>query len=188
METTYALQNFKKACDSGRGAIFLSVARGKVAEGVDFDRHYGRCVIMFGIPFQYTKSRVLQFRMAYLKESFQLQENEYLSFDALRQTSQCVGRVIRSKTDYGLIVFADERYKREDKRRKLPQWITQFMTPDTLNLSTDSAVTMARDFLKRMAQPRERDEELGVTMLGPSHITNLENLDRKRKADLMDTA
>ena len=26
-------------------AIFLSVARGKVAEGVDFDRHYGRCGI-----------------------------------------------------------------------------------------------------------------------------------------------
>jgi hypothetical protein len=30
------------------------VARGKVAEGIDFDRHYGRCVILFGIPFQYT--------------------------------------------------------------------------------------------------------------------------------------
>ena len=30
METTLALDNFKRACDCGRGAVFLSVARGKV--------------------------------------------------------------------------------------------------------------------------------------------------------------
>jgi DNA excision repair protein ERCC-2 len=47
VETSLALDSFKKACDSGRGAIFLSVARGKVAEGIDFDRHYGRCGISF---------------------------------------------------------------------------------------------------------------------------------------------
>lgn len=33
--------------------------RGKVAEGIDFDRHYGRLVIMYGVPFQYTLSRCL---------------------------------------------------------------------------------------------------------------------------------
>ena len=37
-----------------------SVARGKVAEGIDFDRHYGRCVVMFGVPYQYTLSRILR--------------------------------------------------------------------------------------------------------------------------------
>jgi DNA excision repair protein ERCC-2 len=42
VETTLALDNFRRACDCGRGAVFLSVARGKVAEGIDFDRHYGR--------------------------------------------------------------------------------------------------------------------------------------------------
>lgn len=30
IETTLALENYKKACDCGRGAIFLSVSRGKV--------------------------------------------------------------------------------------------------------------------------------------------------------------
>ncbi|TKY46007.1 DNA repair helicase UVH6 [Spatholobus suberectus] len=57
VETTLALDNYRKACDCGRGAIFFSVARGKVAEGIDFDRHYGRLVIMFGVPFQYTLSK-----------------------------------------------------------------------------------------------------------------------------------
>ena len=50
----------RRACDCGRGAVFLSVARGKVAEGIDFDRHYGRCVVMFGVPYQYTLSRILR--------------------------------------------------------------------------------------------------------------------------------
>ncbi len=31
VETTLALDNFKRACDCGRGAVFLSVARGKVS-------------------------------------------------------------------------------------------------------------------------------------------------------------
>ena len=107
VETSLALDAFKKACDCGRGAIFLSVARGKVAEGVDFDMHYGRCVILFGIPFQYSLSRVLKSRLQYMREKFEIQENEFLSFDAIRQASQCVGRVIRSKLDYGLMIFAD---------------------------------------------------------------------------------
>ena len=29
VETTLALDNFRRACDCGRGAVFLSVARGK---------------------------------------------------------------------------------------------------------------------------------------------------------------
>ena len=125
VETTLALDNFRRACDCGRGAIFFSVARGKVrphrfwqrvrawilqprlaesilsrprglgcqcsaalplvrhlccergggaglwclrfragaqvAEGIDFDRHYGRCVVMFGVPYQYTLSRILRY-------------------------------------------------------------------------------------------------------------------------------
>lgn len=35
--------------------MLLSVARGKVSEGIDFDNHYGRAVLMFGIPFVYTR-------------------------------------------------------------------------------------------------------------------------------------
>ena len=49
-----------QAVNCGRGAVFLSVARGKVAEGIDFDHQYGRAVILFGVPFQYTLSNVLK--------------------------------------------------------------------------------------------------------------------------------
>jgi DNA excision repair protein ERCC-2 len=85
VETSLALDNFRKACNQGRGAVFLSVARGKVAEGIDFDRHYGRAVVMFGVPYQYTLSKVLKARLRYLQKHHQQDENDFLSFDAVRQ-------------------------------------------------------------------------------------------------------
>ncbi|KAH9318268.1 hypothetical protein KI387_020037, partial [Taxus chinensis] len=145
VETTLALDNYRRACDCGRGAVFFSVARGKVAEGIDFDRHYGRLVIMFGVPFQYTLSRILRSRLDYLRETFQIKEGDFLTFDAVRQAAQCVGRVIRSKADYGMMIFADKRYSRHDKRSKLPGWILKHLGDAHLNLSTDMAVHIARE-------------------------------------------
>ncbi|KAL1319520.1 hypothetical protein HN51_071787 [Arachis hypogaea] len=156
VETTLALDNYRKACDCGRGAIFFSVARGKVAEGIDFDRHYGRLVIMFGVPFQYTLSKILLARLEYLRDTFQIKEGDFLTFDALRQAAQCVGRVIRSKADYGMMIFADKRYSRHDKRSKLPSWILSHLHDAHLNLSTDMALHTAREFLRKMAQPYDK--------------------------------
>jgi len=175
VETSLALDSFKKACDCGRGAIFLSVARGKVAEGIDFDRHYGRCVILFGIPFQYSRSRVLQLRLQFIKNEHNISENEFLAFDALRQAAQCVGRVIRSKLDYGLMIFADHRYSRSDKRKKLPQWLANYLKQEYINLSTDVAVDIAGKFFKKMAQPHSKKDEIGKSLLG------LRDIQRKLK-------
>ncbi|KAJ1643956.1 TFIIH/NER complex ATP-dependent 5'-3' DNA helicase subunit [Dispira simplex] len=157
-ETTLALENYRLACNNGRGAILLSVARGKVSEGIDFDHNYGRAVLMFGIPYQYTESRILKARLEYLRENHQIRENDFLTFDAMRHAAQCVGRVLRGKNDYGLMVFADKRYARKDKREKLPRWIVQFMNDATLNLSTDMAITIARKFLRTLAQPPEENQ------------------------------
>eukprot|EP01084_Bolivina_argentea_P006837 12916_1 len=170
VETSLALDSFKKACDCGRGAIFLSVARGKVAEGIDFDRHYGRCVILFGIPFQYSRSRVLQLRLEFIKSQHNISENEFLAFDALRQAAQCVGRVIRSKLDYGLMIFADNRYSRSDKRKKLPQWLSNYLKMEYINLSTDVATDIATKFVKKMAQPHSKKDEIGKSLLSLNDI------------------
>jgi hypothetical protein len=42
-----------------------------------------------------------------------------------------------------------------------------------MNLSTDRALTVAKDFLKRMAQPRSHAEELGTTMLDEATVHRL---------------
>ncbi|CAI5483377.1 unnamed protein product [Closterium sp. Yama58-4] len=176
VETTLALDNYRRACDCGRGGVFFSIARGKVAEGIDFDRHYGRLVIMFGVPFQYTLSRILRARLEYLRETFQIQENDFLTFDAIRQAAQCVGRVIRSKSDYGIMIFADKRYNRHDKRSKLPGWIVSQLPDAHLNLSTDMAVHIAREFLRRMAQPFDRAASMGgatATLLSEADVATM---------------
>ncbi|CAG9460982.1 unnamed protein product [Pedinophyceae sp. YPF-701] len=173
VETTLALDNFRRANDRGRGAVFLSVARGKVSEGIDFDNHYGRCVVMIGVPYQYTQSRILRARLEYLRETFQIQEQDYLTFDAVRQSAQCVGRVIRSKADYGMMVFADKRYQRHDKRGKLPGWITSHLKDAHMNLSTDMLVQVAREFMQEMAQPFDRGI-VGKSLLSAEQVAAMD--------------
>jgi len=98
-----------------------------VSEGIDFDHNYGRAVIMFGyasyptiffalfsltrvtsVPYQYTESRILKARLEYLRDAYRIRESEFLGFDAMRNAAQCVGRVLRGKTDWGLMIFADK--------------------------------------------------------------------------------
>ncbi|KJP86770.1 hypothetical protein AK88_03584 [Plasmodium fragile] len=169
VSTTIALHNFKRACDLGKGAVFLSICRGKIAEGIDFDKHYGKCVILFGIPYQYTLSRILKSRLDFLKETYNIQENEFLTFDAMRQASQCVGRIIRNKKDYGIMIFADIRYARNDKKSKLPPWIIKCMDISNVNLTVSTAVNISRKFLLNMSQEYK---ETGQTKLSQELICN----------------
>ncbi|XP_069500780.1 general transcription and DNA repair factor IIH helicase subunit XPD isoform X1 [Ambystoma mexicanum] len=164
-ETSMALEKYQEACENGRGAILLSVARGKVSEGIDFVHHFGRAVIMFGVPYVYTQSRILKARLEYLRDQFQIRENDFLTFDAMRHAAQCVGRVIRGKTDYGLMIFADKRYARSDKRGKLPRWIQEHLTDANLNLTLDEAVQVSKYFLRQMAQPFRQEDQLGLSLL-----------------------
>ncbi|KAE9396045.1 DNA repair helicase [Gymnopus androsaceus JB14] len=162
-ETSIALENYRRACDNGRGAVLLSVARGKVSEGIDFDHNYGRAVIMFGVPYQYTESRILKARLEYLRDAYRIRESEFLGFDAMRNAAQCVGRVLRGKTDWGLMVFADKRFARADKRAKLPRWINQYITETASNLSTDMALTLSKLFMRTISQ-NPNENQTGVSL------------------------
>merc|ERR1719270_1178277 len=177
-ETSLALINYIKACENGRGAVLLSVARGKVSEGVDFDHHLGRAVLMFGIPYVYTQSRILKARLEYLRDQFQIRENDFLTFDAMRHAAQCIGRVLRGKTDYGIMIMADKRFGRQDKKGKLPKWIQEHLKDSMTNLSTEEAVQISRKWLRLMAQPFTRGDQLGVSLLT---VEQLETKDMQEK-------
>ncbi|KAM0679286.1 TFIIH/NER complex ATP-dependent 5'-3' DNA helicase subunit [Binucleata daphniae] len=154
-ETDIALTNYKKACENGRGAVLFSVARGKVSEGVDFKHEHGRCVIVLGVPYQYTESVRIKRRLEYLNTNYKIKPNEFLTFDAMRQAAQCLGRVIRGKNDYGLMIMADYRFDKSDKKTKLPKWILECLEQGNTNLSIDMAVCIAKRFYREMAQRTE---------------------------------
>jgi len=176
-ETSIALENYRRACDNGRGAVLLSVARGKVSEGIDFDHNYGRAVIMFGIPYQYTESRILRARLEYLRDTYRIRESEFLGFDAMRNAAQCVGRVLRGKTDWGLMIFADKRFARADKRSKLPRWINQYITDNASNLSTDMALVLSKHFLRTISQAAKE----GPTSLSLWSLADVEKAQQKAR-------
>ena len=180
-ETSLALETYRKACSNGRGAVLLSVARGKVSEGIDFDHHYGRTVLMIGIPFQYTESRILKARLEFMRDHFQIKDNDFLSFEAMRHAAQCLGRVMRGKDDYGIMVLADRRFAR--KKNQLPKWIAQALNDSDTNLSTDMALATAKKFLRSLAQPTNPKDLEGVSIW---NIEQLQEYQQQFQKDEMD--
>ncbi|KAF2753818.1 DNA repair helicase RAD3 [Pseudovirgaria hyperparasitica] len=160
-ETALALETFRAACSNGRGAVLLCVARGKVSEGIDFDHHYGRTVLCIGVPFQYTESRILKARLQFMRENYNIRESDFLSFDAMRHAAQCLGRVLRGKDDYGIMVLADRRFQK--KRAQLPKWINQALPEAETNLSVDQATAVAKRFLRDMSVPFDGRFQEGVS-------------------------
>lgn len=63
-----------------------------------------------------------------------------------------MGRVLRSKYDYGMMIFADRRYARADKKNQLPLWIESHLEPGADNVSIDQALSIASKFYKDMGQ------------------------------------
>ncbi|EAQ83884.1 hypothetical protein CHGG_10288 [Chaetomium globosum CBS 148.51] len=179
-ETSLALETYRTACCNGRGAVLLCVARGKVSEGIDFDHQYGRTVLCIGVPFQYTESRILKARLEFLRETYRIRENDFLSFDAMRHAAQCLGRVLRGKDDYGLMVLADRRFQK--KRAQLPKWINQALLDADVNLSTDMAVSSARRFLRTMAQPFRAKDQEGISTWSMDDLPSAPGEDGTRTA------
>ena len=157
-ETSLALETYRTACENGKGAILLCVARGKVSEGIDFDHHFGRTVLCIGAPFQYTESRILKARLEFLRENYRIKEQDFLSFDAMRHAAQCLGRVLRGKDDYGIMILADKRFQK--KRNQLPRWIADEISEGQTGLSTDAAISLSKKFLRTIAQPLGKGERL----------------------------
>jgi len=81
-----------------------------------------------------------------------------------------MGRVVRSKADYGVMIFADQRYNRKNKRDKLPQWVRDAMKEENLNVSTDEAINGVKTFLREMAQPLDTESQLGITLWSAEHL------------------
>jgi len=72
-----------------------------------------------------------------------------------------LGRVLRGKDDYGIMVLADRRFLK--KRTQLPKWINQALLDSEVNLSTDMAVGSAKKFLRGMAQPFKASDQEGIS-------------------------
>lgn len=114
------------------GAMLMAVCRGKMSEGIDFADRHGRAVIVTGIPFPaYYDPRVV------LKRSFMdelapqarsegrepVTGEQWYVQQAARAVNQAIGRVIRHRKDYGVILLCDERFAGWTKESLLSKWM-----------------------------------------------------------------
>jgi DNA polymerase-3 subunit epsilon/ATP-dependent DNA helicase DinG len=74
-------------------------------EGVDVVGGALVCLVIARLPFAVPTDPVLAARAATFEDPF----NEYYLPDAILRLRQGFGRLIRSKTDYGLVVLLDKR-------------------------------------------------------------------------------
>ena len=89
LEASAALDNYKRACDAGRGAIFLTVVRSKVTEAIDFSRQYGRALLLFGLPVPNLSDRALTGRLRWITEVHGIDDADILVSDASPSKPAC---------------------------------------------------------------------------------------------------
>lgn len=58
-----------------------------------------------------------------------------------------------------------QRFARYDKKGKLPKWIQEYLKDSVCNLSIEEGVQIAKRFLRQMAQPFTREDQLGISLL-----------------------
>ncbi|XP_026680869.1 general transcription and DNA repair factor IIH helicase subunit XPD [Diaphorina citri] len=95
--------------------------------------------------------------------------------DEILQALLCIIIRFSGKTDYGIMIFADKRFARSDKRSKLPKWIQEYLTDNLTNLSTEEAVQLSKRWLRQMAQPFTREDMLGVALLSLDQLLEKEH-------------
>ncbi|MBS1266686.1 MAG: ATP-dependent DNA helicase [Candidatus Woesearchaeota archaeon] len=102
------------------GAVLLGVVSGSYGEGIDLPGDLLKAAIIVGLPLQVpdleTKALI-----KYYDEKFNKGWDYGYLFPAINRAMQSAGRVIRSKTDKGAVIFLDERYGWSNYYRCLPK-------------------------------------------------------------------
>ncbi|DAZ95804.1 TPA: hypothetical protein N0F65_009200 [Lagenidium giganteum] len=132
-KTTITLTG-KASLQSGEqtGAVFLAVYRGKVSEGIDFSNDNARAVLAVGIPYPSFKELQVQLKRKYQDEKSATDKrlvngSTWYQLQAFRALNQALGRCIRHRQDYGMIMLLDSRHRAQAHVRSLSKWMRPFV-------------------------------------------------------------
>lgn len=122
------VESYKRYVSSGSQssrAVFFGVCRGKLSEGVNLEGNLCRTVIMTGLPFpSIADPRVAATREFHGRKYKDEQGQMWYSQQMKRALNQTIGRVIRNKDDFGMLILCDPRFK--NYKYGLSQWIQRF--------------------------------------------------------------
>jgi len=118
-DKTKLIHNFK-LLGSRFGGLLLAVSGGSIAEGIDFPGDNLSCAIIVGVPFGKMSSQTNALIEFYEKKFRRGWEYAYNGV-AMTKALQAGGRVIRTETDRGAIVFLDSRFGEERFKQYYPK-------------------------------------------------------------------
>ncbi|XP_046916905.2 LOW QUALITY PROTEIN: regulator of telomere elongation helicase 1 [Dermatophagoides farinae] len=143
------IEQFKYACDeTPEGAIFMGVSRGKLSEGMDLGDDYCRAVMIISLPYPAKYDPKVVLKEQYLNENkCRLSGSQWYMLQMKRALNQSVGRVIRHKNDYGMIVLCDSRF--QSLREGFSRWIIPFFKRENASLTFPQRIQQIDSFFKR---------------------------------------
>ena len=112
--------------NKNNNSLLLSVFRGTSSEGIDFKDDFARMVICIGVPFANAYEDKVLLKKKYLNEKYneslkcnskknkeiiRLNGRKWYVNDAISNVNQALGRVLRHKNDYGILICIDERFE-----------------------------------------------------------------------------
>jgi Rad3-related DNA helicase len=109
-EAISMIRSTKLGC---KNLLILSVVRGRLSEGTDMPGECIRWLIIFGVPYP-QDNKMMRWRREYHNAHNKSLNGdlwyEMTTFSAVKQT---MGRVSRSRSDYGVVTLMDSRYNRD---------------------------------------------------------------------------
>jgi hypothetical protein len=124
-ELSDVLEQFALASEKQTGGILFCVCRGKITEGIDLADNQCRAVIVAGVPFPAIQDRKVILKREYLDTKNPGDGSKWYMQEAARTVNQTIGRVIRHKNDYGVIILADERFRTYLGGGMFPSWLNE---------------------------------------------------------------
>ena len=154
------LEQYSGAINSnnGKGALLLSVVGGKMSEGINFSDRLGRGVVMVGLPFPNIQSPEWKAKLEYVEQQTvsrggstvegKTAARAFYENACMRAVNQSIGRAIRHRGDYAVILMLDRRYNTPRIQEKLPGWIQKGLVRNSESRGFGEAVASVWRFFE----------------------------------------
>ncbi len=129
--------------------------RGKVIGNLPFDNVCAKCIVVFGIPLEYSRPREFLAKTLYFKTKKLIPESEFIIYSVMKEVCKGLGKVIRNRDDTCVIIFADKRFLKDDKITRLPEWIQKSLDSVNKGLPSDQAAYRAIRFYKSIEYEKD---------------------------------
>ena len=92
-----------------KNLLLFTVYRGKNSEGINFLNDEARMVICIGVPYPNLSNIKVKLKINFLNEKYEKEKKglkgwEWFKEDAMIAVNQSLGRLIRNKNDYGIMI------------------------------------------------------------------------------------